>query len=250
LAGSTNQINARTNVSALIGSSLVGTNGFVKSGSGLLGLSGDSRNLSGTVAVNGGDLVLGTTANLSGADVRVGSAGTLAGGGTIRSGQISGTHQLGFSTGGETADEASGILTVVDRLTYNTGSTLELSLRANTTLQQPQRGTFAFDSVAFGNTSLVFAGITSFELNFSTLNNPLPPVDWSNSFWSTSYTGQAGWRIFDVPAANVVGFANLQISMDDWFDQAMKPLEDIRPGAQFVVALLSDGIYLNYIYSQ
>lgn len=70
-----------------------------------------------------------------------------------------------------------------------------------------------FDSVAVGG-NLAFEGRTSFQLVF---NLPESEVLWSDPFWNSDRSGEAGWLIYRV-TGTTTSLSNLQITIDDWVD--------------------------------
>jgi autotransporter-associated beta strand protein len=217
-------VNSAANSSIRLEGAVSGSHGLVKSGAGRLVIEGTTTYSGltdvqeGTFVVNGstaGDLTIGSNAQLEG-------SGTIGGNTTI-----SGTHSPGNSP---------DIQTFGADLTYTNGSAIIWELINNTI---EGRGT-NYDGIDVeGN--LDFSGSTTLNLAFAIAESN---IDFTNEFWSSSYLGTNGWKIFDV-MGDITGFENLTLT-GTLLDSEGVVLSAIRSEASFSLFEGADGIYLNY----
>jgi autotransporter-associated beta strand protein len=217
----TGDAGSSTNLSGI----LSGGHGLTKEGTGTLRLSG-ANTYSGSTQVKGGTLVI--NGSTSTGALQVDSGATLMGSGTIGGATtIFGIHSPGNSP---------GVQTFEDDLTYTTGSSIVWELIDNSLAA---RGT-NYDGIDVeGN--LTFSEITTITLDFALAESG---VEWANEFWSDSYTGVNGWKIFDV-TGTINGFEDLSLA-GNLLDSKGILLTTGRSNAFFSLFKASDGIYLNY----
>ena len=98
-----------------------------------------------------------------------------------------------------------------------------------------------YDSVAVGG-NLAFEGRTSLELVF---NLPESDVLWSDPFWNSDRSGEAGWLIYLV-AGTTTSLSNLQITIDDWEDSRGELFSLLRENGSFDLVSVGPDVYLTY----
>ena len=181
-----------------------------------------------TTVSDGKLLINGSTSSTS--LVSVSAAGTLGGTGTVGGHTtISGTHSPGNSP---------GVITHSGNLTYEAGANVLWELVSNSTAS---RGT-NFDGINVGAT-LDFNGATTLNLNF---NFGASAVEWSDTFWASSYTGTSGWLVYS-GATTLEGFGNLSLNLPSaWLDETGDTLASARSGSSFGLFQDGNNIYLNY----
>lgn len=216
-------VNSAANTTIRLEGAVSGSHGLVKSGAGRLAIEGTTT-YSGLTDVQEGTFVVnGSTAGA----LTVGSNARLEGSGTIGGNTtISGTHSPGNSP---------DIQTFGNDLSYTNGSII-WELIGNTIAD---RGT-NYDGIDVeGN--LAFSGSTTLDLAFAIAESN---IDFTNEFWSSSYLGTNGWKIFDV-TGDITGFENLTLT-GSLTDSEGAALTTIRPNAAFSLFEDANGIYLNY----
>ena len=248
LAGASNVITTASNVEAAIAADLVGTNGFVKDGIGQLGVFRTSNNLSGTMDVRAGTLMFGNSTQLTNASVVVRSNAILDGVGTIKDLNVQAGGIHGPGSGDRTyANELNGSLFIQGNATYDPGSIVFWSLRANTNIQtiNTNTGAYSFSSINVGG-NLSIGTNTTLRLNF------LDGVNWADSFWGSSQTNSLtssnGWLVFGTGLTNTV-FPTLSAT-NTWIDSGSNSLSSVRgTNATFYLTNVAGNIYLNYLYN-
>ncbi len=207
---------------------IIGGGGLTKDGTGTLTLSATNSYIGATTVSDGKLLINGSTSSTS--LVSVAAAGTLGGSGTVGGHTtISGTHSPGNSP---------GLITHSGNLTYEAGANVLWELVANSV---GSRGT-NFDGINVGAT-LDFNGATTLNLNF---NFGASAVEWSDTFWATSYTGTGGWLVYS-GATTLTDFGNLSLNAPSaWLDETGDTLASARSGSSFGLFQDGNNIYLNY----
>jgi autotransporter-associated beta strand protein len=261
LSGSANNIyvtNSQPRGAAIV-ADIVGTNGFNKTGPGELVIGRTSNNLTGTISLNQGSLALTDNADFQRASVIVSSNAALAGVGIVKSLEVTdgALHRLGYGPFGEATAYLNGILEVKEDVAYKQGSQFIWFLNANTTSQElvdAATGLYSYSSVKVGG-DLSIADNVPFALGFSGGGT----VDWSNDFWSRSYTGDEGWLLFDVSGtisgSPILGGGLTNVvtpgAPNNWFDSKGESLQEARADLfTFALSTNAGKVYLNYIYSE
>ena len=255
LEGSSNVITVASNKTGVIAADLVGTNGFIKDGPGQLGVLRTSNNLSGTIDFRAGQLTFGNSTLLTNASVIVRSNAPtsvalennlwLDGVGSIKDLTVEsgGFHYIG--SGDRTyASEVNGTLNVLGDATYQAGSTLIWSLRANTNVQtiNTNTGAYSFSSISIGG-NLSIGTNTTLRLNF------LDGVNWANDFWNTN---SASWLVFGaIPTNSLTNTVFPTLSpANTWIDSGTNTLTSVKgTNANFYLTNVAGNIYLNYLYN-
>lgn len=212
------------------------TSNIIKRGSGTWNITSTGNNYTGTVDVEQGTLLVdGSLTTVS--SITVDTGASLGGSGTIGAPTtISGIHAPGSSP---------GIQTFEDDLTYSGGaSEVQWELIGNT-ITNAANPNANFDTVEItSGGNLDFAGATAFDLVF---NDADSSVDWTNSFWLSSYLGTGGWLLYDVDGTTT-GFGNLSLNVENWQDSLGQNFNSVLALSSFSLHQDGDDVYLNYTY--
>ena len=206
-----------------------GTITLDKTGTGTWTISG-SNSYTGATNVEGGKLLInGSTSSSS--LVTVSAGATLGGSGTVGGATtISGIHAPGNSP---------GVQTFSSNLSYSTNASVLWELNGNTATQTSPNA--VFDQIIVGG-NLDFTGVTTMDLSFIASGSV---VDWSNSFWASTYTGTNGWLVYDV-AGTTTNFSNLSITAANWLDSNGASFNTLRSGSSFGLEQVGSDVYLTY----
>lgn len=181
----------------------------------------------GETLVSQGELVVDGDLSLS-LRTTVLAGATLSGAGILSSATIFGTHRPGHSP---------GLQTFTGDVSYGSSAGLVWELVENTA----NGAGMNFDSVTVGG-NLAFEGRTSFQLVF---NLPESEVLWSDPFWNSDRSGEAGWLIYRV-TGTTSSLSNLQITIDDWVDSQGELFSLLRERGSFDLASVGPDVYLTY----